>query len=257
MSLPCETTLLKACRTLFGHEVNLSRDFLYYLQPSGAKSAFRNLAKAHHPDRHTNSSAQVRRQHTEHFREVHQAYELICEFLEKRPRRRPAAPTGSAAPRPTAGYTHRSAGPAYRQRPQPQARPLAVPAIPMEFGMYSYYQGKVTYRQLIEALVWQRRQRPALGVIAQKWGWLSEAKVAQILGHRGQAARFGSKAVELGHLKPYQVDALLRQQRSQQQRIGQYFIDKGWLTESEAQRLAQDLDRHNSQIGRRAGSRSI
>ena len=93
--------------------------------------------------------------------------------------------------------------------------------------MFTYYQGKVTYQQLIEALVWQRRQRPTLGVIAQKWGWLSEAKVAHILGHRGHAIRFGKKAVELGFLKPHQVEVLLQHQRSLQRRIGQHFIDNG------------------------------
>ena len=51
-----EIALLNACRTLFGKEVNLSHEFLYYLQPSGAKTAFRNQAKAHHPDAHASSS---------------------------------------------------------------------------------------------------------------------------------------------------------------------------------------------------------
>ncbi len=82
--------------------------------------------------------------------------------------------------------------------------------------MFSYYQGKVSYRQLIEALVWQRRQRPTLGALAQKWGWLSEAKINQILQHRGRAVRFGKKAIELGYLRPHQVDALLQHQRSLQ-----------------------------------------
>ena len=249
MYFPSETTLLKACRTLFGHDASLSRDFLYYLQPSGARSAFRDLAKAHHPDCHASSPAQVRSQHTERFREIRQAYELISEFLEKRPRSQPATPV---SPTPSRA-AHRSAKPTGRPRQQqPQSRSFAVPAIPLEFGMYSYYLGRVTYRQLIEALVWQRRQRPTLGAIARKWGWLSDDRVVQILGHRGHAVRFGNKAVELGYLKSYQVEALLKHQRSQQQRIGQYFIDMGLLTETEADQLAQDLERHNSQLGRRA-----
>jgi len=122
--------------------------------------------------------------------------------------------------------------------------------------MYSYYQGQVTYQQLIEALVWQRRQRPTLGVIAQKWGWLSEAKVAQILGHHGHATRFGKKAIELGYLKPHQVEALLQHQRSLQTRIGQYFIDKGLLTEEETDLISQKLKSHNGQLSTRARNRS-
>lgn len=251
MYFPSETSLLKACRILFGQEANLSRDFLYYLQPSGARSAFRDLAKAHHPDRHAGSSAQNRSQQTERFREIRQAYELISEFLAKRPHSHPNSPTSPAPSR----ASHEGANPSYRRRPQPsQGRTSPVPAIPLEFGMYSYYLGKVSYQQLIEALVWQRRQRPSLGAIARKWGWLSEAGVAQILGHRGHAVRFGKKAIELGYLKPYQVEALLRHQRSQQQRIGRYFVDRGLLTEAEADQLARDLEVHNSQLGRRTSS---
>ena len=86
-----EIALLNACRTLFGKEVSLSHEFLYYLQPSGAKTAFRNQAKAHHPDAHASSSPHVRQQQTERFREIRQAYDLLIEYLEKRPRIRPTS----------------------------------------------------------------------------------------------------------------------------------------------------------------------
>ena len=122
--------------------------------------------------------------------------------------------------------------------------------------MYSFYQGKVTYQQLIEALVWQRRQRPTLGAIAQQWGWLSEAKVTRVLGHRGQAVRFGKKAIELGYLRPHQVEALLSYQRTLQKRIGEYFVEKGLLSEEDASQISRNLARHNQQISQRRKSRS-
>jgi curved DNA-binding protein CbpA len=247
-----ETSLFNACRTLFGHDVNLSRDFLNYLQPSGAKSAFRNQAKAHHPDGYARSSRLVRMQQTERFREIRQAYDLIIDFLEKRHKNYGAAPLRTPK---QAATSHRGSRAVRQCQTQKyHALPASIPAIPLEFGMYSYYQGKITYQQLIEALIWQRRQRPTLGAIAQKWGWLSEAKVAQILGHRGLAVRFGKKAVELGYLRPHQVDALLKHQRSLQKRIGQYFVDKGLLTTTETDQISQDLEDHNSQIGRSATS---
>ncbi len=248
MYLHSHTTLLNACRTLFGHEVT-SHDFLDCLKPSGARSAFRNQAKTHHPDGYASSSAQVREEQTERFREIRQAYELIIEFLEKRPRGQQAAPAWA----PESAAAHQGRRPGRRPSQQkPHVRQSAIPAIPLEFGMYSYYQGRVTYQQLIEALVWQGRQRPALGAIAQKWGWLAEARVTQILGHRSYAMRFGKKAVELGYLDQYQVDALLKYQRSLQQRIGRYFVERGLLTEEEADQISQDLASHNSQLGRRS-----
>ncbi len=84
MHFHSETAVFNACRTLFGNEVNLSRDFLNYLQPSGAKTAFRSQAKAHHPDAHASSSTLIRNQQTERFREIRQAYDLIIDFLENR-----------------------------------------------------------------------------------------------------------------------------------------------------------------------------
>src|SRR5210317_1481592 len=92
-----EIALFNACRTLFGKEVNLSHEFLYYLQPSGAKTAFRNQAKAHHPDAHASSSPLIRQQQTERFREIRQAYDLLIEYLEKRPRLQAASFRNSPA----------------------------------------------------------------------------------------------------------------------------------------------------------------
>lgn len=256
-----ETALFNACRTLFGKKANLSQEFLNYLQPSGARTAFRSQAKTHHPDAHASSSPQIRKQQTERFREIRQAYDLINNFLEKRHHNRQATsnrrPPQAATRKSPQSTPHWGRTPSRQRKQQkPHSRPSSIPAIPLEFGMFTYYQGKVTYQQLIEALVWQRRQRPTLGAIAQKWGWLSEAKVAQVLGHRGHAIRFGKKAVELGYLRPLQVDALLQHQRSLHKRIGQYFIEKGLLTKEEADRISESLKSHNSQISRRAKSRS-
>lgn len=249
MYFQSETALFNACRTLFGKEVNLSHDFLNYLQPSGAKTAFRSQAKAHHPDAHANSSTQVYKQQTERFREIRQAYDLIIDFLEKRHGNRQAKP--GARPSQTASPWDRGSAHQHRQQ-RPRPRPSSIPAIRLEFGMYTYYQGRISYQQLIEALVWQRRQRPTLGAIAQRWGWLSDARVKQILGHRSHAGRFGKKAVELGYLKAHQVEALLQHQRSLQQRIGQYFIEKGLLTAEEADLISQSLMNHNTQVSMRA-----
>lgn len=249
MHLHSETALFNACRTLFGTQVQLSQDFLYYLQPSGAKSAFRNQAKAHHPDAHAGSSSQVRKQQTERFREIRQAYDLITDFLNKRHLRSRSAPKKKPSQAPQ--QRSRSSATAHRKQKPHTRKANAIPAIPLEFGMYSFYKGKVTYQQLIEALVWQRRQRPTLGALARKWGWLSDDKVEQVVAHRGNSMRFGNKAIELGYLKRHQVDALLRHQRSLQKRIGSYFVEKGLLTEAEAEQISQNLKNHNNKLNTR------
>ncbi len=232
---PAQYTLLDACRTLFGDQVNLGPEFLAYLQPSGAKVAFRSQAKRHHPDLFAFAPAEVRARQTARFREIHQAYHLLTNYLERRPLPHPDLPLRPAWQRA-------------RRKPSAPSNPRGIPPMPIEFGIFAYYRGQIEYRDLIEALVWQRRQRPALGAIACQWGWLTEEKVRRILGHRGTGGRFGRKAMELGLLSSLQVDVLLRHQRTHQQRLGQYFIERGLMTAIETDRLARDLDRHNSRF---------
>jgi len=241
---PAQFTLLAACRTLFGEEAKLGPEFLAYLEPSGAKLAFRNRAKEHHPDRFASAPQEVRLQQTERFREIHQAYTLLSDFLA---RRHHLVPQPAARPAPA----QRPPRPARHPRPAPApGGGPSLPPIPLEFGIFAYYRGKIGYRTLIEALVWQRRQRPAIGAIACQWGWLSEAKVRTILFHRGSAWRFGRKAMELGLLSALQVETLLCHQRARQQRLGQYFIDRGLLTPGEADQLARDLKHHNARFAK-------
>lgn len=242
---PAQYTLLDACRTLFGDEVNLGPEFLAYLQPGGAKVAFRSQAKRHHPDHFCNAPPDVRARQTARFREIHQAYSLLTAYLEQR--RLPRLPTAQAGP------AARPEGRQHRHGSTPHARHHDPPPLPMEFGLYLYYRGKIDYRDLIDALVWQRRQRPSIGAIACQWGWLTEARVRQILGQHGTGGRFGRRAVELGLLSSLQVEALLRHQRTRQQRLGQFFIERGLLTAAETDQLARDLDRHNARYA--VGSR--
>lgn len=236
---PAQYALLDACRTLFGDEINLDPDFLAYLQPSGAKVAFRVQAKQHHPDCFPEATPELRARQAARFREIHQAYTLLREFLERR--RIPAT-----SPRPA--KTHRAPRPASQTTANAASDPV-LPPLQLEFGLFAFYCGKITYQQLIDALLWQRRQRPAIGVIAQKWGWLSADMVRTILTHRDGSGRFGRKAVAMGLLSPLQVDALLRHQRNRQKRLGQYFVESGLMTAAEADRLARELARHNARYG--------
>ena len=241
-----ESSLLDACRTLFGESINLNRDFLFYLQPSGVKVAYRTQAKLNHPDRFNDSPQQIRLLQAERFRQIHDAYHLIKGFLDQRHHRdffphKPQTCRQSSPRRPAAKPSSRGTSETHRQG-------RSIPTIPLEFGMFCYYQGKVSYKDLIEALIWQRRQRPMMGAIAVRWGWLTEKQVTQVGKHRGASPRFGSKAVELGFLSQLQVDTLVRHQRTLQQKIGQYFIDKGLISEQQAGQLASQLQGHNRQV---------
>jgi hypothetical protein len=236
-----EAKVLEACRTLFGSDVSVGRDFLSYLRPSGAKSAFRKIAKETHPDLFAGEHAKIQQQRTELFREVRQAYEILTAFFKQRDEGL-WMPTDSFSVRDLRKKARRAAtnGDRYYEGP--------VPLRLLEIGLYLYYRGSIPYRALIEALVWQRGQRPVLGTIAKRWNWLDDEDLRAILSLRGRPLRFGEKAVHLGLLTPFHVKALLWYQRSQQERLGQFFIQRDYLASQELERMVEDLHCHNTRV---------
>jgi len=233
MSPLSETALLNACQTLFGDELELSREFLWYLQPSGVKSAYRLRAKEAHPDLHSAATPHLKQQQTACFQQINQAYDLLCAFFAEREK-------GNRTVQETQPHA-----PAGRWK---ETADGSLPERPLEFGHYLFSRGIIAYRQLIDALVWQRRQRPTIGELAQRFGWLSADAASRIGRDRGPYARFGERAVRLGLLKPGQVRSLLLHQRTLHRRIGSYFIEQGILSEAEIERFASQLDEHNSRV---------
>lgn len=246
-----ENEVLRACRTLFGPEVWLDRHFLCYLQPDGAKAAYRKRAKETHPDRFPHEQ-RIQKLQAERFQAVHHAYDLIRAFLTQRDRLGGTFFT-SAGTRST-DSSEPQAHP-HREQPSPNASG-PIPSRTYEIGSYLYALGAISYRALIEALVWQRRQRPPIGETAYRWGWLNEQAVRRVIQHRGtRGRRFGEKAVEMGLLTPFQVRTLLFHQRNRHQRLGQYFVQQGHLTEEQLDAFVRQMHGHNARVHLHTGRR--
>jgi hypothetical protein len=242
-----ETALFNACRTLFGSDINLSRDFLLYLQPEGAKSAYRIKAKKTHPDLFTEDRPALRKKRNELFQELAEAYELVCDFLKQResgqwPLKRCGSPSAAASTKtpPPGGQKQNDSLKTYYQG--------TLPFRTFEFGLYLYCRGAIPYQALISALVWQRNQRPAIGQIAFRWGWLNETDIRAINRYRGSYGRFGRRAVKLGLLTPFQAQTLIRYQQTLQKKLGWYFIEQGLLTPFEVERHVSEMQAHNSRV---------
>ena len=227
--------LYRACRVLFGQDVTLSREFLEYLQLSGLKVAYRRRALETHPDRfHAGVATHT---HTA-FLQVRNAYEMLRRFVETRPRVRlqPAAP------------------PRTRPRPAPSRQPAdhfysgRIPTRELLIGQYLYYAGRISWYTIIQALAWQRAQRPRIGQIANQWGMLSERDVVQVLRHRQVREKFGDCALRLGWLSRGQLLAMISRQRQLQRRIGEYFVDAGMLTRPDMEYMALLHQRHNRRV---------
>lgn len=252
MSSFAETELLDACRVLFSSELRINRDFLYYIQPSGVKSAYRKKAKETHPDRLVGAAPEEYDRRAELFRDVSQAYKLLDSFSSAECKKIWTAAdwntgfTQQSSSSPRSSYAGSQQPPKSNPFETPES-PFSLPKRQLETGLYLYYRGVISYAEMIEALVWQRRQRPILGTLAERWGWLSAGDVQNINRMTGRRGRFGARAVDLGYLTPFQVQVLLRHQRQLQKRFGQYFVEQGMLSNAEIDAYIREQKQHNFQ----------
>ncbi len=250
MTTITETDIVHACRTIFGKDINISRDFLYYMQPSGVKSAYRQRAKENHPDMFSNDAVHVQQKQTALFRDILHAYDTINLFFKQRERgwwRRDSL-AKQTAPKPE--YKNpkpAKESPAARKDKDPYYSGM-IPYRTLQIGQYLYFRGKISFGSMINALVWQRKQRPSIGDIALRWGWLDAEGLTRIIKVCDRPRLFGEKAVELGLLTIFQVNTILLYQRSQQMRLGDYFVQQNIVSTDEMDRLVQNLTEHNAAV---------
>lgn len=234
-----ESEIFHACRVLFGSDLHLNREFLNYLQPSGARTAYHQKAKTTHPDRFVSSCSRIKARQEKLFQSLNQAHEIVQNYLKQRNVTSGKVDSRARASQYSRPYAQRSTQGANRFYQGP------LPARPLQFGQFLYYRGLIPYVAVISAITWQRQQRPAMGEIARRWRWLSEQDISRILKLRSGFSRFGERAERLGLLKPLQVRTLLLHQRTHQKQIGRYFIDHNYITESTLERLLSELSEHN------------
>ncbi len=237
MSQVTEIEVFQACRTLFGAEFQLNREFLSYLQPAGVRSAYRKKAKATHPDNFAISSVGVRTKQQRLFQDLNQAHQTVQIYLKQRKRFSTNKPS----------YSHST----YTQAKQRQQNPsrhqqrISLPARPLQFGLFLYYLEIIPFHAVIAAITWQRQQRPVLGRVAKRWGWLNDKNIAEIIDQKNGFLKFGERAERLGLLTPLQVRTLLFHQRSQQKPMGNFFIEQGYFNKATLNRLLRQLAEHN------------
>jgi len=239
--------LLDSCRILFGRGTPLPPGFLDALSLDNLKETYRRRALETHPDR---SAFLLVPEDVlaERFKELTGAYDRLRRYLEDPSRF--LIIDGEVRTTGRGAGTHRTGRPGTaRRRPDHgrvdhyfRGRP---PQVVLPIGRFLYYSGHISMRHLIDALVWQRRQRPVLGVMALKRGWLTPAEVRFLLLNRHLGERFGERAVRAGLLRDSQVRHLLAMQRLLQPRLGRYFVEAGILTAREVEELVRRLRLHN------------
>ncbi|MDC7221716.1 MAG: J domain-containing protein [Spirochaetales bacterium] len=115
----------------------------------------------------------------------------------------------------------------------------------LRFAEYLYYCKKISWEQLISALSWQYTNRPKLGELARKKGWMTDEQIIRILREKKSSQRFGLASVNLGYLTVDKCRILLGEQKLTGLPIGSYFTKKYILTEAQLKEQLLLFIRHN------------
>lgn len=274
-----EHELFDACRVLFGTDLNITRDFLEYLQASGLKTAYRKRALETHPDRIAALGISVQQDNNDLFRQVQTAYEDLTSYLDARRKGviiKPSATsqnrwqyanngttrnsnhTRSSSSRTQKQQTHRQRthSKSYTKQPHPDTDRWnidgrfsgIIPERELRLGHYLYYSGLISWRQIIQALVWQRANRPRLGQLGLRFGWLDNTDILNVLRSRKNPEPFGEAAVNLGLLTEQQLNTLIWRQKSLQRRIGEFFVEENIIATEKLAAMIRLHQQHNAKI---------
>ncbi|MCX7635970.1 MAG: J domain-containing protein [Syntrophales bacterium] len=245
------TELIDACRVLFGADTIITPASLRLLPPARLKAAYRKRLWETHPDR----AAQLHLSPAlleERCKEVNIAYERLCLYLSHP---HGSVPEGISPPyfhsHKRGGHHSRHRGGCHRREQGETPCQGRVPNMRLRFGSFLYYSGIISMATLIDAMVWQKRQRPLLGTMAYERGWITRGDIRRILHARRPGELFGESARRCGCLDDDQISHLLRTQKLLQPRIGQYFVRHGILGPGDVERLLREMFLHNIRCNHR------
>lgn len=281
-----EKELYQACQVIFGPELDISREFLEYLQLSGVKSAYRKRAMETHPDRGAAVEGLLLSQPSvELFHNVQQAYENLVNYLKARENGFRLLSTVTAAdwrnrhswsrprprPRPKpAADPGRERAQARREQPRQQGArretgrdrsgPFTtfwkveefysgpLPNRRLLLGHFLYYSGVATWHSIVHALIWQRANRPRIGEMGRRFGMLNEDEIKIILRRKELLQPFGASALALGLLTDRELGFLVQAQKRAQKKIGEYFLEQQLLQPQQLACLIRQYHEHNARL---------
>jgi len=123
-----------------------------------------------------------------------------------------------------------------------------MPNSELLIGQFLFYSKVISWDNLINAIVWQRRQRPLFGKIAKEWGILSNDEIIKILRDRKKNEKIGEYAIRNGYLNSFEQMAIVGKQRSIQRPIGEFFIKNWFITSQNMEIMVGRQQDHNQQV---------
>ena len=246
--LPLNQQILAALRILFGPNVPVSRNFVARLTPSTLKTVYRRKALQTHPDR-AMVILRPPEELNDHFKQVTSAYQTISTAMARRKTAKfPISQKARTRTHQTVAKQRRTSRLANRFYSGP------LPRRPLLIGQFLYYSGLISWKDLIDAIVWQKKQRPLIGQIAKDWNMLSWADIAKVLSTRRPGERFGECSYRQGLINTFQQMALVGRQRRLQQPIGRHFVSKGLFSHEDLKQMVDQMNRHNQRYKNRCGN---
>ncbi len=234
--------IIDACRLLFPATVAVDAGFLNTIASEDVKAAFRKKALKTHPDR-SKVLGRSREELSRMFQEVSSAYHILETYFIQRANGKSGPEACPKSRRPPS-----SAGNSRRPKPNDYFYTGVVPWRQLRLGEFMYYSKVISWRTLINAIVWQKKRRPLFGQIARQWSFLSDDDIRLILRHKSRDEVFGEFARRHGFLTRYQQMAITGRQRQLQPLIGMHFIEKGLLTVVQVKMQARNQEQHNRRI---------
>jgi hypothetical protein len=204
------------------------------------KRTFHRRSLAAHPDRARTLGRRAETL-TREFQDLNEAYRLLLPLI--------------TASRP---------GAARSARGRTSSRPSQMddffwtmktpPPVPLKFAQYVYYRGRISFQNLIRALVRQMTDRPRVGDLAVDCGLLTRPALNSVLAHRVAGEPFLKAAVRLGCLNNAAARRVLLRQRACNLPIGAVLVREGLLAESVRDSLLTEFLVHNRRYAARAAS---
>ena len=131
--------------------------------------------------------------------------------------------------------------------------PAPSPSMPqrrLAFAQFLFHLGWVSWDAVVEALRWQDEHRIPLGRLAQETKSLTAREVDRILMAKRAGERFGACAARLGLLSHEAVARLVERQRRLQPLVGQFFVQRGLLSDERMRRALRMHREHNDRVDR-------
>lgn len=211
-------SLIDYYNVLFGTYADASYEALKDIEPSKLKAAYRKKVFETHPDR----SKIVGRDEdimNQEFINAATAYEKLISIIEDK-NTAVFSEKRDLKERRANYYNNKDVVPDHYYKGSIPKRKLLI-------GQFLYYSGSISWKMMISAIAWQKRQRPLIGQIALSWGMLSSFDIKSILAYRAMEGNYKEKfckyACSKGYINLFERMALLGKQRSLQQPIGEYF----------------------------------